>query len=132
MTTPTQIGAPDAYAPLSTAEKLEKDAALAEVATGDALRAVEVAAVVLLGLLVCPPLLILVVVVVVPLLAMALVVGLIGAVISAPYLLVHHLRAHDRRHASLLAQRLRGAGRALVALAPHRIVADARKGAPGR
>jgi uncharacterized membrane protein len=132
MTTPTQISAPDTYAPLSTAEKLEKDAALAEVATGDALRAVEVAAVVLLGLLVCPPLLILVVVVVVPLLAIALVLGLIAAVISAPYLLVHHFRAHDRRHASLLAQRLRGAGRALVALAPHRIVADARKAAPGR
>ena len=30
MTTPTQISASDAYAPLSTAEKLEKDAALAE------------------------------------------------------------------------------------------------------
>ena len=65
---------------------------------------------VLLGLLVCPPLVILVVVVVVPLLAMALVLGLIAAVLSAPYLLVHHFRGHDRRHASLLAHRLR-AGR---------------------
>jgi hypothetical protein len=87
---------------------------------------------VLLGLLVCPPLLILVVVVVAPLLAMALVLGLIAAVLSAPYLLFHHLRGHDGRHAALLAHRLRGAGRALVALAPHRIVADARKTAPGR
>lgn len=132
MTTTTQISATDAYAPLSTAETLEKDAALAGVAGGDALRAVEVAAVVLLGLLVCPPLLILVVVVVVPLLAMALVLGLVVAVLSAPYLLVHHVRGHDRRHASLLAHRLRGAGRALVDLAPHRIVADARRTAPGR
>jgi Flp pilus assembly protein TadB len=132
MTTPTQISAADAYEPTSTAERVEKDASLASLAAGDTLRGVEVAAVVLLGLLVCPPLLILVVVVVVPLLAMALVLGLIAAVLSAPYLLVHHFRAHDGRHASLLAQRLRGAGRALVDLAPHRIVADARKTAPGR
>jgi hypothetical protein len=135
MTTPMQIrpqSAPDAYEPLSTVETIEKDASLAGVAAGDALRAVEVGAVVLLGLLVCPPLLILVVVVVAPLLAMALVLGLIAAVLSAPYLLFHHLRGHDGRHAALLAHRLRGAGRALVALAPHRIVADARKTAPGR
>ena len=132
MTTPTQISVADAYKPTSTAERVEKDASLASLAAGDTLRGVEVAAVVLLGLLVCPPLLILVVVVVVPLLAMALVLGLIAAVLSAPYLLVHHFRAHDGRHPSLLAQRLRGAGRALVDLAPHRIVGDARKTAPGR
>jgi hypothetical protein len=135
MTTAMQIrpqSAPDAYEPLSTVETIEKDASLAGVAAGDALRAVEVGAVVLLGLLVCPPLLILVVVVAVPLLAMALVLGLIAAVISAPYLLFHHLRGHDGRHAALLAHRLRRAGRALVDLAPHRIVADARKTAPGR
>ena len=135
MTTHMQIrpqGAPDAYEPLSTFEKVEQDASVAELAAGGALRGVEVAAVVLLGLLVCPPLLILAVVVVVPLLAMALVVGLIAAVVSAPYLLFHHLRGHDGRHAALLAHRLRGAGRAVVDLAPHRIVADARKTAPGR
>ena len=135
MTTPMQVrtqSASDAYAPLTNVEKVEQDAARAELAAGGALRGVEVAAVVLLGLLVCPPLLILVVVVVAPLLAMALVLGLIAAVISAPYLLVHHLRGHDRRHASLLGHRLRAAGRALVDLAPHRIVADARRTATGR
>ena len=135
MTTPMQVrpqSAPNAYAPLTTLEREEQDASRAELAAGGALRGVEVAAVVLLGLLVCPPLFILVVVVVAPLLAMALVVGLIAAVLSAPYLLVHHVRGHDRRHASLLANRLRAAGRALVDLAPHRIVADARKTATGR
>ena len=34
MTTPTHISAPDAYAPLSTAEKLEEDASLAGAAAG--------------------------------------------------------------------------------------------------
>jgi hypothetical protein len=123
----TPPGAADAYEPLSPAEKIEEDASLAGLATGEALRGVEVASVVLLGLLVCPPLAILAVLVVVPLLATALVLGLIAAVLSAPYLLVHHFRGHDRRHASLLAHRLRRAGRALVELLPHRIVADARK-----
>ncbi len=130
MTTPKPTrppGAPDAYQPLSPAEKLEEDASLAGLAAGEALRAVEVAAVVLLGLLVCPPLAILAVLVVVPLLVTALVLGLLAAVLSTPYLLVHHFRSHDRRHATLLAQRLRRAGRALVDLLPHRIVADARK-----
>jgi hypothetical protein len=99
---------------------------------GEALRGVEVAAVVLLGLLVCPPLAILAVVVVVPLLVIALVLGLIVAVLSTPYLLVHHFRGHHGGHGSLLAHRLRRAGRALLDLLPHRIVADARKGGPDR
>jgi hypothetical protein len=135
MTTPTPStprSAPDAYEPLSPVEKLEEDASLAGLAAAEALRGIEVAGVVLLGLLVCPPLAILVVLVVVPLLVAALVLGLLAAVLSTPYLLVHHFRARDRRHGSLLAQRLRRAGRALLDLLPHRIVADARKGAPGR
>src|SRR5688500_17313628 len=118
--------------PLTPVERLEEDASLAGLAAGEALRAVEVAAVVLLGLLVCPPLAILVVVVVLPLLVIGLVLGLIVAVLSAPYLLVHHFRGNDRRHASLLTHRLRGAGRALLDLLPHRIVADARKIHPRR
>jgi hypothetical protein len=129
MTTPTPIRSPDAsdaYEPLSTAEKIEEEASLAGLAAAAGLRGVEVAAVVLIGLLVCPPLAILVVVVVVPLLVTGLVLGLLAAVLSAPYLLVHHFRG-DRRHASLLAHRLRRAGRALVDLLPHRIVANARK-----
>jgi hypothetical protein len=135
MTTPKPIrspGAPDAYEPLSPTKKLEEDASLAGLAAGEALRAVEVAAVVLLGLLVCPPLAILVVLVVGPLLVTALVLGLIAAVLSTPYLLVHHFRGHRGGHASLLAHRLLRAGRALLDLLPHRIVADARKVDPGR
>jgi hypothetical protein len=87
---------------------------------------------VLLGLLVCPPLAILVVLVVVPLLVTALVLGLLAAVLSTPYLLVHHIRGPHGRHLSLLTHRLRRAARALIDLAPHRIVADARKVDPGR
>jgi uncharacterized membrane protein len=121
MTTPKPLDSP------SRAEQLEEDAALAGVAAAETLRAAEVAVVVLLGLLVCPPLAVLAVVVVVPLLAIALVLGLVVAVLSAPYLLVHHFRGGHRGHLSLLAHRLRHAGRALVDLAPHRIVADAHK-----
>jgi hypothetical protein len=133
MTTPkplTSPGATDAYEPLSTAEKIEEKASLAGLAAADALRGVDVAAVVLLGLFVCPPLAILVVVVVDPLLVAALVVGLIAAVLSTPYLLVHHLRGHHGGHGALFMHRIRGAGRALLDLAPHRIVADAGKTDP--
>jgi hypothetical protein len=127
MTTPKPIGSPHAYEPLSPVEKLEEDASLAGVAAGGSLRAVEVAAVVLVGLLVCPPLAILVVLVVVPVFVIALVLGLLAGVLWAPYLLIHHFRGHHAGHASLLAHRLRHAGRALLDLLPHRIVADARK-----
>ena len=126
MNTPKPISSPNAYE-LSPTEKLEEDAALAGVAAAEGLRAVEVAAVVLVGLLVCPPLAILVFLVVAPLLIAALVLGLVAAVLSTPYLLVHHFRGHHRDHLPLLAHRLRRAGRALFDLAPHRIVADARK-----
>jgi hypothetical protein len=116
----------------SPSEEISQIASEAALATGGGLRAVEVAAVVLIGLLVCPPLAILVAVVVVPLLVLALILGLLAAVVSAPYLLVHHLRASDQRHTSLLAHRLREAGVALRDLLPHRIVADARKPRPVR
>ncbi len=116
----------------SASEEVEHVALEAELAAGGALRAVEVAAVVLIGLLVCPPLAILVVVVVVPLLVIALVLGLIFAVLSLPYLLVHRFRAPDGGHASLMGHRLRRAGRAVLDLLPHRIVADARKVDAGR
>jgi uncharacterized membrane protein len=119
--------------PSSPVEKLEKDALATGVAAAGALRAVEVAAIVLIGLLVCPPLAILVVVVVVPLLVIALVVALLAAVVTVPYLLFHHFRSpHGGHHATLLAHRLRAAGRAVLDLAPHRIVADVRKLHSGR
>src|SRR4051794_29530987 len=101
MITPTPSSAPDAYKPLSPAEKLEEDASLAGLAAAEALRGIEVAGAVLLGLLVCPPLAILVFLVVAPLLAAALVLGLLAAVLSAPYLLVHHFRARHRGHGAL-------------------------------
>jgi hypothetical protein len=125
MNTPT-------YEPLTTAEKLEEDASLAGLAAAEALRGVEVAGVVLLGLLVCPPLAILAFLVVVPVLVLGLVLGLLAAVLSTPYLLVHHFRARDRGHGSLVLHRLRRAGRALLDLLPHRIVADARRADPRR
>jgi uncharacterized membrane-anchored protein len=110
-------------------EEIEEVAA---EAPGILLRGAEVAVVAFIGLLVCPPLAILAVLVVVPLLVITLVLGLVIAVVSAPYLLVHHFRAPHRGHVSLLAHRLRHAARALIDLAPHRIVADARKADPGR
>ena len=106
-------------------QKLEEDALLVGTAAAGALRGIEIAAVVLIGLLVCPPLAILAVVVVVPLLVVATVLGLLLVVLSTPYLLVHQLRGHHD-HLSMLGRRLRHAGRALIDLAPHRIVADAR------
>ena len=116
----------------SHSTKVKEIASEADLAAGEALRAVEVAAVVFLGLLVCPPLMILVVVVVVPFVVVALVLGLVAAVLATPYLFVQHFRGHRGVHLLLLGQRLRRVGRALVDLAPHRIVADARKLGPGR
>jgi hypothetical protein len=123
---------PDAYTPLSSAEKLEEEASVAGLAAAGALRGTEVAVVVLIGLLVCPPLAILAFLVVVPVLVAGLVLGLIVAVLSTPYLIVHHLRARHRDHGSLFLQRLRHAGRALLDLLPHRIVAGAREGVADR
>jgi hypothetical protein len=122
MTTPEPI-----RSPLSPSAKLEQDAELAGVAAAGALRAGEVAAVVLVGLLVCPPLAILAVLVVVPILVTAVVLALLAAILGTPYLLVEHFRGHPGGHLSLLAHRLRLAGRALFDLAPHRIHAEARK-----
>jgi hypothetical protein len=87
---------------------------------------------VLVGLLICPPLAILAVVVIVPLLAIALVVALLAAVLTVPYLVVQRARHHHGGHASLLANRLRVASRAILDLAPHRIDAAARKLHSGR
>jgi hypothetical protein len=133
MSTPKPItsnpGAPRNAEPPSSVEKLERDAFLVGAAGAGALRAVDVAAVVLVGLLVVPPLAIVVLLVVGPLLLMALVLGLLAAVLSIPYLLVQHFRGYSDGdgHLSLLGHRVRHAAGALIDLAPHRIVADARK-----
>jgi hypothetical protein len=104
----------------------------AEVAVADGLRAVEAGAIVLIGLLVCPPLAILVVVVVAPLLVIAVALGLLGAVLATPYVLVRHFRGHPGGHLALLKHRLGRAGRALLDLAPHRIHAGVRGLGTGR
>ena len=78
-------------------EEIEEVAA---EAPGVLLRGAEVAAVAFIGLLVCPPLAILAVTVVVPLLAVAIVAGLIAAIVALPYLLVRHVREHHRTHSS--------------------------------
>jgi predicted membrane metal-binding protein len=118
--------------PATPVEKLEQDALVTGYAAAGAIRGIEVAAIVLIGLLIVPPLAILAVVVVVPLLAIALVVALLAAVLTVPYLLVRHLRSHHGGHGPLLAHRLRVAGRAVLDLAPHRIDAAARKLHSGR
>jgi len=116
----------------SFAQHLELDASVAAEATADGLRVIEVAAVVLIGLLVCPPLAVLTFLLVVPALVVGLLGGLVVATLSTPYLLFHHFRGHDSGHLSLLGHRLHTAGRALIDAAPHRIVADVRKASSGR
>jgi hypothetical protein len=122
-------GAAGAYEPVSPAEKLEEDAAVGVAA---ALRAVKVATIVLIGLLVCPPLAVLVFVVVAPALVIAAGIGLVAAVVWTPYVLVQHITGYGGGHLHLLAHRLRHAGRALIDLAPHRIAADSRRLHSGR
>ena len=95
------------------------------------LRAVEVGALVLIGLLVCPPLFILVVVVVVPLVALTVLVSLIAAVLATPYLIVRHARGHRAGHA-VLRHRLGGAFHALLDIAPHRLLTAIRRSHPAR
>jgi hypothetical protein len=70
--------------------------------TGGGLRVVEIGAVVLLGLLVCPPLLILAVLVAVPVVAVSAVVAAVVAAIAVPTVLVRHVLAHHRAHGSTL------------------------------
>jgi hypothetical protein len=122
----------NASEPRSAVEKLEEDAVLTGLAAAGALRGLEVAAVVVVGLLVCPPLAILVVVVVVPLLTIALIAALVAAVLTIPYLIVRHFRSPHAGHGPLLAHRLRVAARAILDLAPHRIDAAARRLHSGR
>jgi hypothetical protein len=66
--------------------------------TGGGLRVAELAVVVFLGLLVCPPLAILAVMVAVPVIAVSVVV----AAVAIPVLLVRRVVAHHREHGSTL------------------------------
>src|SRR4051794_10659209 len=92
---------------LADVDRQELEEVAAE-APGVLVRGVEGAAVVFIGLVVCPPLAILAVVVLVPLLAIAIVVGLLVAIVAGPYLLVRHVREHHRtQRSSALAHHLR-------------------------
>ena len=80
--------------PYSATERAEEVASDIGLAGGLTLRAVEVGALVLIGLLVCPPLFILVVVVGLPLVVLAVLVSLIAAVLATPYLIVRRVHGH--------------------------------------
>jgi hypothetical protein len=90
----------------SSGEILEASAPFVEFAAATTVRAVEVTAVVLLALLVCPPLFILVVVVAVPLVALVALIAIATAIVALPYRLVRHLRGRRAHHISLVLRRL--------------------------
>ena len=117
--------------PYTATDRAEEVAADVGLAGALSLRAVEVAIMVLVGLLVCPPLAILVVVVVVPLVALIVLVSLIAAVLATPYLIVSHIRGHRAGHA-VLRHRLGHALHALWDIAPHRLLAAIRRSHPAR
>jgi hypothetical protein len=112
--------------PYTATERVEEVASDVGVAGALALRAVEIGALVLLGLIICPPLFILVVVVVVPLVALTVLLSLVAAVLATPYLIVRHIRGHHAGHA-VLRQRLGHAYHALLDIAPHRLIAAIRR-----
>jgi hypothetical protein len=117
--------------PYSATERVEDVASEIGLVGALTLRAVEVGAWVLIGLLVCPPLFILVVAVVVPLVALTVLVSLIAAVLATPYLIVRHVRGHRAGHAELR-HRLGRAFHALLDIAPHRLLAAIRRSHPAR
>ena len=80
---------------------VEVTAEVVEV-SGGGLRLAEIALVVFLGLLVCPPLLILAVVVAAPLIAMTALVAAAVAAVAVPTVLVRRVLAHHRAHGSTL------------------------------
>ena len=118
---------PPPSTPHRPVEEIEEAASFVGLAGAFALRAVEICAVVLIGLLVCPPLLILTFLVVAPLVAATVVGSLIFAVLATPYLLVRRLRGHHVPHASVFVARLRHAWSAIVDLLPHRILREAHR-----
>jgi uncharacterized membrane protein len=125
MDTSSQFSHDRAQAP-TRLEQREEAAADAGLALALGVRGAEIAAAVLVGLLICPPLLIAAVVVIVPLVAFAIVASLLAAVLAAPFLLVRHLRGHPVPHAAVYAHRVRHAAHAIADLLPHRIAREAR------
>jgi len=78
-------------------DEIEQEAALG---FGLLLRGGELALAVFIGLLAVPPLAVLAVVVAVPLLAIAIIAGLLAAIVAGPYVLLRHVREHHRAHRS--------------------------------
>jgi hypothetical protein len=101
-------------------ERTEEELSWAGLALAGTIRAAELAVIVLIALLVCPPLAILTVVVVVPLIALAVVIGAVAAVIALPVFVIHHLHRQRAPHAHALVHRLARLGREDSALAASR------------
>jgi hypothetical protein len=102
-------------------ERAEEEFSWVGLAVAGTLRAAELAVIVLIALLVCPPLAILTVVVVVPLIALAVVIGAVAAVIALPVFVVLHLHRHRAPRADELVHRLARLGRNDAALAASRV-----------
>lgn len=88
-------------------ERSEEELSWVGLAVADTIRAVELAIVALLALLVAPPLLILAVVVIVPVAVFAAVIG----AIALPVVAIRHLHRHHRAHAHERVHRLAQWGR---------------------
>jgi hypothetical protein len=104
-------------------EHTEEELSWVGLALAGTIRVAELAVIVVIALLVCPPLAILTVVVVVPLIALALVIGAVAAVIALPVFVVHHLHRHraTHAHAHALVHRVAQLGREDSALAASRV-----------
>lgn len=90
-----------------TSNELPKEGlAFIELAAASLVRSAEVAAVVLIAVLVCPPVLILLVVVAVPLVALAALVAIVTGVLAIPYRLARHLRGRRAHHTAIVVHRL--------------------------
>ncbi|TML07264.1 MAG: hypothetical protein E6G41_05085 [Actinobacteria bacterium] len=91
----------------TSSERTEERLAFIELAAAGLVRSAEVAAVVLIVLLVCPPLLILLVVVAVPLAALAVLVAIVFGVVAIPYRIASHLRGRRAHHTHIVVHRLK-------------------------
>jgi hypothetical protein len=101
-------------------ERVEEELSWVGLAVAWTIRAVELAVIAVIALLVCFPLAILTVVVVAPLLALAIVVAAVVGVIALPVFVAHHLHRHRAPHAPALVHRLARLGREDSALAASR------------
>jgi uncharacterized membrane protein len=102
-------------------ERTEEELSWIGLAVAGTFRAAELAVIVIIALLVCPPLAILTVVVLVPLIVLALGIGALAAVIALPVFVVRHLHRHRAPHAHELVHRLARLGRKDSALAASRV-----------